>query len=340
MLKTCEFNVQRDLQFAHEFEGFDRVLHIFNADWHGIRAAAAYAPGQKLAISERDGLDGEAIRHIFGILSHYRIEHIIFQGYSQVAASLCQSIHRQFGSSIRINVVTHVTSAQFENAFEIEMQALLLQQKDRGLISRLGSVKPRFNDVIPEYWPSTIINFGPNLGEITAQMQKIDGAIFVPIENSWRKNLYTNMLAAQRCTQVKSIYAINFPSGLEKICTLDKLRLTSFKHGADLFGFMASMEAQMNVTLAECQPMTQLESFAVGTPCLTGPLRVAEFADDPLIALCEVDILDSPHYLTEALSKVISLGRQNDGELTGMMVSHLEHRNVVAALSYAEFLGL
>ncbi len=340
MAKICEFNTTRDCQFAQGFDGFERVLHIFNTDWHGVRAASAYAPGQKLAISERDGLDGEAIRHVFGIISKYRINRVVFQAYSHVAANLCESIHRQFGREVQIYVITHVTSTQFENHFEMEMQALLLQQLGKGIIKRLGSVKPRFNEVIPAYWPNTILNFSPKIGKLAARMSTVEGTAFVPIENSWRKNLYTNMLAVQNCEKIASVFAVNFPTGLEKIRTMDKLSLTSFKRGVDLLGFMASMEVLMNVTLAECQPMTQLESFAVGTPCLTAPLRMVEFEDDPLLELVEVEALDSPYFLTGALDRVITIGRQPDGELQEMIAGHLERRNLLAALSYAEFLSL
>ena len=340
MVKVCEFNATRDLQFAQAFEGFDKALHIFNADWHGVRAASAYAPGQKLAISEKDGLDGEAIRHVFGIISKYRINRVVFQAFSHVAANLCEAIHRQFGRELEIYVITHVTSTQFENHFEMEMQSKLLQLMDRGVIKRLGSVKPRFDDVIPAYWPNTILNFSPNIGKLTKQMNTVSGTAFVPIENSWRKNLYTNMLAVHNCDAIDTVFSVNFPTGLEKIRTMDKLSLTSFKRGADLMGFMASMEVLLNVTLAECQPMTQLESFAVGTPCLTAPLRLAEFEDDPLLNLVEVQELDSPHFLTKTLDRVISVGRQEDDELQDMIDAHLDRRNLLAALSYAEFLSL
>jgi len=340
MIKPCDFNAARDVQFAQSFDGFERVLHIFNSDWHGVRAASAYAPGHKIAISEKKGLDGEAIRHVFGIISKYKINRIVFQAYSHVASNLCESIHRHLGGAVQIFVVTHVTSTQFENIFEMEMQALLLQQHSMGIIKRLGSVKPRFNDVIPAYWPSTILNFSPNIGDLASQMSTVEGTAFVPIENSWRKNLYTNMLAVHNCEAISTVFSVNFPTGLEKIRTMDKLSLTSFKHGADLFGFMASTEVLMNVTLAECQPMTQLEALSVGTPCLTAPLRLIEFEDDPLLQLTEVEALDSPHFLTRALDKVISVGRQEDVELQQMIDAHLERRNLFAALSYAEFLSL
>ena len=340
MIPICEFNSQNDQQFSHSIAEFDVVLHVFNADWHGIRAASGYAPGLKLAISDKTGLDGDAIRHIFGIIVKHKIKKVVFQGYSNTASTLCEAIHRIFGNSVEIYAVTHVTSAQFDNPFELQMLALLRSQKARRVIKRLGSVKPNFIDIVDNYWPRTILNFAPNIVAQPGQFHKLDSSVFISIENSWRKNLYTNIIAAQICDDVKTVYAVNFPTGLEKLTDLDKITMTPYRKGADLLGFMASMRVLMNASLAECQPMTQLEGFAVGTPCLTGKLNIAEFSDDPLTALCEVDILDNPRNVAIALGKLMRLASAENGEMTGMIADHLERRKFLATLSYAEFLSL
>jgi hypothetical protein len=44
--------------------------------------------------------------------------------------------------------------------------------------------------------------------------------------------------------------------------------------------------------------------------------------------------------LTQALDKLLDVSRQGDNELQEMIAAHLEKRNLLAALSYAEFLAL
>lgn len=339
-LKICEFGARRDVAFAHTVPGFERVLHVFDAHWHGIRSASGCCPGHKLAISHRTGLDGEAFRHIVGLIFRHGIERVVYQGYSWVADELSHVLRREFGGAVRQFAITHVTSSQFENHFEMDMQAALIAGLRRGVLSGLASVKPQFRSVVPEYYPHTIVNFAPRVAKERRPVAFDPQAVFVPLENSWRKILYTNLLAAHALPEVERIYAVNWPTGLDKMMALEKLRIVPFRSGLDLYAFMGSMGALMNVSLAECQPMTQLEAWAMGTPCLTGPLRLEEFEGDPLIAASEVEVLDNPHYIRVALERLLALRREDPDALAQMIDAHLAARTTLAAERYADFLEL
>ncbi len=336
----CEFDRIRDTEFAHKAPGFERVLHVFNTSWHGIRAASGYAPGHKLAISDEDGLDGEALRHIQGLVHHHGITRVVFQGYSPTAADLAGLLRRDFGDALSLSVITHVTSAQFENAFEIEMQGLIADQLATGVLARAGSVKPGFAAVVSGYWPHTILNYAPRVDAPAMGFGSDPGHVFVPVENTWRKNLYTNVLAALAAQATTHIHVVNHPTGLDRIADLGRLVVQPYRKRGPLLAFMAAMEVQMNVTLAECQPMTQLEALAVGTPCLTGPLRLAEFADDPLCALTEVEAVEMPGPIAAALDRVVSERRADPDALAQMIDAHLALRTKLATERYADFLDL
>ena len=86
--------------------------------------------------------------------------------------------------------------------------------------------------------------------------------------------------------------------------------------------------------------MVQLESFAVGTPAITGPLYVGAFASDPLIALCTTYNLDNSALLSKDIEKVIGGLREDPKGMEQMIAAHLECRHAVATQSYAEFLEL
>lgn len=338
--KVCLFDSAQDMAFTHHAPGFDRVLHVFNDAWHGIRAASGYAPGHKLAISEVTGIDAEVVRHVEGLIHRHRIDRVIFQGYSDAAHGLAESLKSRFGDAVRLHAVTHVTATQFENRFEIRMQALLRNALAKGTLTRLGSVKPDFDTVIEEYWPATILNFGPNLGDTMGHLRKARGEVLIPIENSWRKNLYTNMLAALRSDLVSVIHTVNFPTGLETLADVAKISLMPFRKGVPLFAMMASVELQMNLSLAECQPMTQLEALAVGTPCITSPLHLHEFENDPLLKLCEVAELDNPRYVRQRIDEVMTMQLNDPGALREMIEAHMARRTGLATQRYGEFLDL
>jgi hypothetical protein len=337
---TCEFNATRDVVFAHEADGFEKVLHVFDANWHGIRSASGCCPGHKLAISNEQPLDGEAYRHAIGLIHHYGIKRVVFQGYSWVANELAITLRREFGEDLQLYAITHVTSAQFENHFEMDMQFAITDGLRKGVLRRAASVKPQFYSVVPDTWEHLIVNFAPNISKNRRSAVVDTRAIFIPVENSWRKNLYTNILAALPVAEIDVIYSVNWPTGLDKMADLGKVKVAPFRSGRDLFAFMGSLGALMNVTLAECQPMTQLEGLAVGTPSLTGALRIEEFKDDPLMPLVEVESLDNPHHIGNALSRLLKMRRDDPSELAQMIDGHLENRHKLAVERYADFLEL
>jgi hypothetical protein len=86
--------------------------------------------------------------------------------------------------------------------------------------------------------------------------------------------------------------------------------------------------------------MTQLESFAVGTPAITGPLDVAEFADDPLVKLCTTYHLDNPALLARDIERVVDLVIHDPNAVEQMIANHLANRHRIATQAYADFLEL
>ena len=152
--------------------------------------------------------------------------------------------------------------------------------------------------------------------------------------------MYTNVLAALACDRVGELRCANFPNGLESIVDLGRLRLVGYLRGMRLLAMMAASEAVLMATLAECQPMTQLEAHAVGRPALTGPLGLEEFAGDELTRLTEVGRLDNPPLIAAALARLLDAAAADPAAITAMIDDHLVRRHALAAERYADFLEL
>lgn len=339
-VQICAFDTPRDRRFAHSAKGFGGVLHVFDAHWHGIRSASGCAPGHTLTISHKAEPDAPMLRHAAGLVHRHGITHVIFQGYSWTANLLAHALRAEFGPGLGLFAITHVTAAQFENGFEMEMQYAIADARRKGILNRVASVKPGFSAVDPDCWDQVIVNYAPAIDPALRPATHDGAAVFVPVENSWRKNLHTNLIAAHGLEQVETIHAVNWPTGLDKMMGLTKVRVSPFRSGLELFSFMGSVAALMNVTLAECQPMTALEAMVMGTPCLTGPLHIDEFADDPLTGLTQVASPDNALMIREALARLLDARASDPGAMTQMIDAHLEARHRLATERYAAFLGL
>lgn len=333
------FNEERDLQFADKTAGFESVMHICDRDWHGIRSATGCLPGHKATISHKQQLHGEEIRHLEGLIFHHDIKAICFQGYSDTANSLCEILHNIFGHDLRQYAVTHVTSVQFENKFEMRMLKLMQERKREGILRNLASVKPDFHFVCPEFTGPLITNIVPNLPYRPYSIRN-QSIAFVPIENTWRKNLYTNVLACEASKKITQVLAVNEPSNLGDSRALRKTRVVGYQDKVNLFGFMASVGLVLNVTLAECQPMTQLEALAMGTPCLTGPLGLGAISKHPLSKMTEVGILDNPRFIMEAADRIIDAWEVDADNMIDMIADIVKLRRIIGLDSYRTLLEL
>lgn len=324
---------------SHQAAGFDKVLHVAHHEWHGIRQASAYSPGHKLLISAHEAVSDDEKRTIAENIERLGIERICFQGYSENADGLLLYLRSVLGPTVKYYMVSHVTTAQFDHHFEMVVISRLLNRLRFGVLDGIASVKPGFHRAIDGFWAGTIINYAPNIAmPQAARSPRCE--VYAPLDVGWRKNLFTNIMAGSLARNVDVVKTANFPNGLESIHDLQKLRLVGYLRGRDLLDEMARSSLTLIATLAECQPMTQLESFAVGTPALTGPLEVDEFADDPLIALCTTSHLDNPALLAKDIEQAVDVLRSDPAGMLQMIAGHLERRHAIASRNYADFLEL
>ncbi|MEA1619900.1 glycosyltransferase family A protein [Erythrobacter sp. T5W1-R] len=333
------FNSLQMTRLCHTAAGFEKVLHIAHHEWHGIRQATAYNPGHKLLISAHETLSENEKKAIANQIAQLSIQRVCFQGYSDNADLLLLYLRAVLGPGVKFFVVSHVTTAQFDNHFEMVVIARLLNRLRFGVLDGIGSVKPKFAQSVEGFWPKTVINYAPNLPLVRGQRSsKVE--IYAPLDVGWRKNLFTNIIAGSIASNVDVVKTANFPNGLESVHDLSKLRLVGYLRGRDLYDEMARSSLTLIATLAECQPMTQLESFAVGTPAITGPLEVEEFFKDPLVQLCTTSRLDNPGLLARDIEKVIDALKSDESAMYDMITDHLSRRHTAASQNYAEFLEL
>lgn len=335
------FNEDRDMMPSHSDEALSRALHVFDRQWHGIRSATACLPGGKLGITHTAELTGEDYRHIEGLIYRHRFEAVCFQGYSDAADRLVEILNRNFGQELRIYAVTHVTTSQFEHTFEMAMLRKIYDRLRQGYLRRVGSVKPNFHLFHPGTWPECIINIPPDISRLVIPLPARDpGTVFIPVENTWRKNLYTQVIAAHESKLVNHVLMVNWPSKLDQLMRLPKNQVVGFKQLDGLLATMAISSLVLNGSFSECQPMTQLEAVAVGRPTITGPLRLPVFSDHPLSRLCEITELDDPGLFRRRIDAILQEWRNNGRGMSEMIADFSRLRTAAGLARYKEFLEI
>lgn len=335
---TVSINEKRDIERAQIVPELESIAHIFDAHWHGIRSASSCIPGHKIAISHKTALTDADVRQIADYLQSAKVKNVFFQGYSPTANALARKLRFHFGPSMGIHVITHVNSAQFENHFELEVLRQMVIAQREGTIDLLGSVKPYFSSVCEAFKDLLLVNVPPVRSALSESGLRDVSASLIPLENSWRKNLYSNVLAAKRAKRIKSIQAVNFPAFLDLLEDLNGIKIIPFMAPAQLIACMASVGLVFNVTLAECQPMTQLEALSVNTPCLTGPLFIPELENHEYSKLTEIKHAENVREIADRADRILAMWETDMDGLKGIMEDFYDVRVKAGVDSYLRFL--
>ncbi len=333
-------NAPLDTDWAQPMpEGFARLTHVFHREWFGIRAAAGYLPGEKIGIPFHGSIDNDELLKIIEFVQANRCEQVLLHCYSQNMEAVARALRQSFGNSIRIHSVWHGNTAQFHVDVERDCIQRLLRLKRAGIVNHNCFVKPGMRELTDEFFEETLLNVPPHVGAVhRLPSSAAQGKVLIPIPLDWRKNFYTNYLAACASEGVAEVHVV--AQGFE--------RQKDFEHGcrvvehghmdrAALFALVAQVELSLNVTLSECQPMAALESLAFDVPCLTGPLDNGALDEHPLQRLVQLCAVDSLSAVRRAIERILRVRREEPESLAEMMA---DYRAVLTREAFARYLRL
>lgn len=330
-----DWDAPTDTEYAHRSEAFDRVLHVFHRQWLGIRAAAGSLPGMKLAINDRGKLGAADIKAIAETITSRRVSRIVIHGTSPNMVELVRKL-AAMGLAQSIFIVYHGNITQWCSEQERRFVFSAIDLVRSGSARKLHFMKAG-ND-IPGL-PSSrqlLLNMSPIVPHHYGEATRSSNHVLVPGTPGWRKNLFCNALGAAMAPEVERVLHFArdlalpqpFRSKLERIEFVD--RRTTLR-------LMASCIATLYVSIVECHPMVNLESEAVGTPCLRNSLYLDTLEDHEYVSLVEVSDFANPAEISETLHRVISVSRI---EMLDLIRDYLSQLNTAAVQRYADFLEL
>lgn len=334
------FNASLDTDWAQPVpEGFPRLAHIFHREWFGIRAAAGYLPGEKIGIPFHGSIDDDDLLQIVEFIQTSRCEQVLLHCYSQNMEAVARVLRRSFGNSVQIHSVWHGNTAQFHVDVERDCIQRLLRLKRVGIVNHNCFVKPGMRELTDEFFAETLLNVPPHVvsaNRLSSSSPK--GKVLIPIPLDWRKNFYTNYLAACASDGVAEVHVV--AQGFERQKDFEHGRRV-VEHGhmdrASLFALVAQVELALNVTLSECQPMAALESLSFDVPCLTGPLDNGALDEHPLQRLVQLCAVDSLSAVRRAIERILRVRREETGTLSEMMA---DYRDALTREAFARYLRL
>lgn len=332
---TYDWDAPADMEYSHRSEEFDRVLHVFHRQWPGIRAAAGSLPGMKLAIDAHEKLSTADIKAIATTIVSRRVLRIVIHATSPNMVELVRKL-AAIGLAQSIFIVYHGNITQWCSEQERQFAFSAIDLVRSGRARKLHFMKAG-NDVLglPTSSP-LLLNMSPVVPHHYAQATRNSNYVLVPGTPGWVKNIFCNALGAALAPEVERVLHFArdltlpkpFKSKLERVEYVD--RRTTLR-------LMSNCIATLYVSIVECHPMVNLESEAVGTPCLRNSLFLDVLEDHEYVRLVEVNNPANPVDVCETLQRVMSVDRN---EMHDLIKDYLFQLNTTALQRYADFLEI
>jgi len=337
--ETVEWNARRDVIYSHTRSGFEKVLHIFQQEWFGIRAAAGSLPGHKLAISADIQLTHKQLIAIYERIERDSFSRIVFHGLSENTSRLAELLAKR-GLSELIYMIKHGSQVQWFADEDRRMAFKTIELLRSKKIRKLQFIKPGFDYPLQGVFRPLLFNLSPSFDETGglqgARALPLDGVVLAPGWPAWTKNLYTNVLGAALSSHVHSIWlhaqGVELPAPLS-----NKLALKKYATREETFQLMAMSSLCLNVSLADCHPMINIEAQSLGRPCLRRRLFLDALEDHPYVALTTVNDESSIAEVRERVDAVLAMPPD---EREGLTHDYQRQSDAVAFARYAEFLEL
>ncbi|MDR5855206.1 class I SAM-dependent methyltransferase [Caballeronia sp. LZ062] len=330
---SFEWQAIRDTMYANADERFACVCHIFHEDWVGMRSAVGALPGWKLSIPSANPIPIPEIERIIALLEEHGVRKLVLHGISDPMYGLSRAL-ASTGFDQQY-LVWHGTTTQWVWDDERRFAHRAIQMARDGEVRRFSAIRRGLGPIVGERnFAPQLVNMPPrfasrNIAGRTVRHERCHA--LAPSWNDLRKNLATNVLAAQCVDRVEKVHVVAKNFDLPKWLA-PKVTKAAYRDHTSMLEMMASMDIVLNVTTIDCHPMVDLESMSVGTPCVRGPLFLDGLEDHAYVRLTAVDNPMSVDDVRRRIDEVLSVGAS---ELQDVMS---DYRGALLELSRARYL--
>lgn len=330
-------NMPQDIRYSWNVPDLTGIVHLFHAEWFGIRAAVGSLPGDKIAISAYKPQSSQDIIDIYSDIAQGSYKKIIIHGYSLNMSKIVSYLSRM-GMAHELYVVKHGNPAQWSYDQERRAAFEVLELVNSGRVRRAHFMKAGFEISVSNIFRPMLFNMSPVIEISRRPMQEREGSkiAFAPGWADWRKNLYTSLMAGCMSNSVDKIWIyannVEIPSVI-----VNKVVHHKFINREQTFDLINNSSICMNASVVDCHPMVNVESQTLGKACIRGNLHLDALEDHPYVKLTEVDNVMSIADIKDTIDRVFAVPRE---ELRAITLDYQASSDAIARGRYLEFLEL
>ena len=274
-----------------------KLVTVCHPEWRGVRAAA-YSFREPVVEVADARVDGLAVD-----MANAGAEVVVVHGFPPGTHVL---LDRAKALGLATRCVLHSSPSQHgADAGEAEVVDRVFELKATGVLDRVGFVKEGVAEAFAAlghevvYVPNRVPDL-PDFERVRLGRKRRHVGVFV--EPYWRKNAVAQLAGVALMENARA-HVIRRPD-VKYLASLNVV-----EHGElpweEFIALQGSVHVNLYVTLSECYPMSPMESYTAGVPCLTSRTSALFRSDPELWTLTTVSEADNPRAIAAAATRLL-----------------------------------
>lgn len=245
------------------------VFH--NSDWFGVTSATKELFDNLVDCAEL--YRQKEIREIGDMILSSSIKQVVFSSFALGWKDLAIYL-RNHNQNIILKTFWHGSHSQILDSYGWARNLEIITLHKKGVIDVMGTCKKSLMNFYKKegFDAFFLTNKVESKVKPAPKLKKIRIGIYAASCYDWRKNVYTQLSAVKLIPgAVLDVVPLN--EEVKSFARLIDLEVTGVEKPLpreELMKRMGANTANLYVTFSECAPMLPLESFEMGTPCITG----------------------------------------------------------------------
>lgn len=278
-------------------------IAFYNKKWFGVSNATKEL--FEISVPCEEIYRKKDINKICMKIKKCNYKQVIFSGFCIGWKELAIKLH---DNGIIVKTYFHGSHSQALEPYGWKMNMEIYELATKGIITKMATCKESLVNFYKKYnCPICLLSNKVNLTKYKRNRNNdiVRIGLYAAKTDDFRKNAFAQIAAVSKLNiENVEIDMVPLTNNAKKIANLLNIRIIGVEHSLsreELLKRMANCDVISYVTFSECAPMTTLESFTEGVPCIVGN-NCHYFKDDKLNDYIVVNQEDSPQKIAEKIN--------------------------------------
>lgn len=269
--------VKSTLDNLKKYKNKDYVA-FHNPEWTGVSNATIELFENSIPCGEL--INRKEIKEVCNAIVDNNIKEVIFSGFCIGWYKLAKKLYDE---GIVVKTFFHGSHSQYLDKYGWKMNNQIYSLERKGIVKEMAFCKESIINFYKDKgcnvtFLRNLVNIDYNIKKTTNKSDEFKIGIYAVKPTVFHKNVFTDLASiyfVKQNLKDKKVIADVVPNSdsVEAFCHFLDIELTGINEGVprkELLKRMSKCDITLYVTFLECAPMLPLESFYVGTPCITG----------------------------------------------------------------------